>query len=88
MGVVDLLEDRELLHTSLELIHERMLVNTVLIEALQTVQFHNIVMSEELLELFVLMSEHAHASKLTVFTIVEGSALGCSSIVVLLLLDP
>ena len=78
MGVVDLLEDRELFHTSLELIHERMLVNTVLVEALKTVQLHNIVMSKKLLEFLVLVSEHAHASKLTVFTIVEGAAFGGS----------
>ena len=73
---MDLLEYRQLVHTGFELIHEVLLVNTVLIEALKAVQFDHIVMSEQLLEFFVLVAEHAHAPELTVFTIVEGPALG------------
>lgn len=62
-----------------------MLINTVLIQALKAVQFHHIVMSEQLLKFLVLVTEHAHATKLTVFTIVEGPALGGSVTIVILL---
>ena len=75
-GVMDLLEDRQLANTGFELVHEGMLVNAVLIQALEAVQLHHIVMSEQLLEFFVLVTEHASATERTVFTIVEGPALG------------
>ena len=52
---MDLLEYRQLVHTGFELIHEVLLVNTVLIEALKAVQFDHIVMSEQLLEFFPLI---------------------------------
>ena len=77
---MDLLEDRQLVNTGLEFVHERMLVNTVLVQALEAVQFHHIIMSEQLLEFFVLVTEHAHLTELTVFTIVEGPALGRSGL--------
>ena len=45
VGVMDLLEYRELMHTGLKLVYEGMLINAALIKALQAVQLHNIVMS-------------------------------------------
>ena len=77
---MDLLEDRQLVNTGLELVHERMLVNAVLVQALKAVQFHHIEMSKQLREFFVLVTEHAHLTELTVFTIVEGPALGGSGL--------
>jgi len=75
---MDLLKDWKLVDTCIIFVDKRLLVHAVFEQTLQTVQFDDVVMSEELRELLILMSEGTGAAVMAVFVIVERSALGSS----------
>jgi len=69
-----LLENWKFLYTCLIFINECLLVHTVLEKAFKTVHFDSVVVSHKLFECFVLVSQGAHASHLTIFPVMESSA--------------
>ena len=73
---MNLLKHRQFLNSGPVLIHELLLIKTILEKTLKTIELYNIVVSEELSELLVFMPESAHAPEMTVFAVMESPALG------------
>lgn len=73
---MNLLENRQFGNTCFVGLDEFVLVNTVLIQALETVEFHHIVMPQQLAKLFVLVSEVAVAPIRAILVVVELTAFG------------
>lgn len=69
------------------LIHELLLIKTILEKTLKTIELYNIVVSEKLSELLVFMPESAHASEMAVFAVMESPALGLFKRFIYILLD-
>ena len=67
-------EDGQFTNSSLVGIHEFVLVLTVLIKALNSVELGHIEVASDLTEVAVLMSEHATASVVALLFLVEGTA--------------
>ena len=87
VSIVDVLEDGQLMNASFELIYKRLLVDAVLVKALEAVQFDDIVVAEELLELLILVAEGAGLTEHTVLVVVEWPALRRSVLLFILLLN-
>ena len=84
---MDLLKHWELVDSRSKFMDKLFLVQAVLEQALKAVEFDNIVVSEQLLKLFVFVSESTSASKVAVLTIVKSAAFGLFRRLLWLLLD-
>ena len=84
---MDLLKHWELVDPRFEFIYKLFLVQAVLEQAFEAVEFDDIVVSEQLLELFVFVPESAHAPEVAVLTVVERATFSLLRGLVWLLLN-